>query len=359
MLRDDIRSACRRISSLKISYKAEGYDPKKVLAGAYVRRTLIAKAPCSFFLDSAHGYPGLPWEDDLFRQTAYITPTRECNVYPTNRGYFVRESVANAGLPGSLPSEVFFMATGLWPLTGRKPPRPNGYPHMLREVAESDDYSQVRQDQELVDGRWCHVLIDKSHDHLWLDASRGCCLMQREIFDKDSGLLRTRYELRGYHEVSEGIWMPRTIRCEEYDFTTPTKEGPCRKVRDTPIEILEVSVNAVDDGAFQYTPPPGALELDATSILAPARQSKPGGLDHLDDVVCWLNRHSPAPGVPASVLPSRFQAFFPILALSAVLGCELWIRSRRRRAASYGGKDGRIGFARSLLPRQEGDRHVS
>ena len=127
MLRDDIRSACRRVNSLKISYKAEGYDPKKVLAGAYVHRTLIAKAPCSLFLDSAHGYPGLPWEDDLFRQTAYITPTHERNVYPTNRGYFVRESAPDAGLPGSLPSEVFFMATGIWPLTGRKAPRPNGY----------------------------------------------------------------------------------------------------------------------------------------------------------------------------------------------------------------------------------------
>jgi hypothetical protein len=101
-LKDVIRSICQRIRSLRVRYKSEGYDPKQVRAGTFVHCTVIAKAPCLLFHDSAHGYPGLPWEADLFRQTAYITATHERNVYPANRAYFLRELAPNA-FPAAYP----------------------------------------------------------------------------------------------------------------------------------------------------------------------------------------------------------------------------------------------------------------
>ena len=56
-----------------------------------------------------------------------------------------------------------------------------------------------------------------------------------------------------HFEVSEGIWLLRTIRFEEFDINALTKEGQSRKIRDTPIEILEASVNDVNDGVFNLT----------------------------------------------------------------------------------------------------------
>jgi hypothetical protein len=205
---------------------------------------------------------------------------------------------------------------------------------MLSEIAESKDYNRVRQDQEMVDGCWCHVLMNESRDWLWLDASRGCCLVRRELRDTSTGALMTRYALAGYHATSEGIWMPTTIHFEQFDTTAPTKEGRCRKIRDTSIQILEVSANDVEDSAFQYTPPSGALELDASNILALPNQSQPGGWDHLDDIVAWLRRYGTAKSVHASAASSCTHASFAILVLTMILGCELWIRLRSRRRRS-------------------------
>lgn len=328
-IKEAILVSPQRVSSLKVSYKAGGYDPKKVRAGMYVHRTVIAKAPHSLFHDSGHGYDGFPWQEDLFRQTAYITATHTCNTYPINRAYFRRELRPDEGLPGSLPYEMFFLATGLWPLTGRQAPRPNGHPHMLHEIAQSDDYDQVREHQDMVDGRWCHVLRSESRDSLWLDVSRGCCLMQREISDTDTGALKTRFVLGGYREVGEGVWMPSWIRFVQFDFTAATAQGRKRKVRDTPIEILGISVNDVDNGVFQYSPPPGALELDSNDVRALPKQSRLGGLDHLDSLVNWLHRHSAA-GIAQKNSWRDYAYVLPLLlVLVLILLCEAWVRLRK------------------------------
>jgi len=332
-LKRKILSACDAIHSLRVSYNATGYLVKEVFPGAYVHRDVIMRAPCSFFEDSAHGYQGCRWQDDLFRQTAYVTATRLCNVFPVNRAYFLQELSSNAGLPGTLPAEAFALATGIWPLTGRQAPRPDGRPHILREVAVSDDYNQLRQEQEMLDGRWCHVLMSGSRDILWLDTSRNCCLMQREIFVKDTGILKTRYKLSDYREVSKGIWLPRAIRFEEYDINAPTSEGRRRKIRDTPIEILKATVNDVDDDAFQYSVPPGALEIDGKDLRNPPRQSRPGGEGHLDEIVSWIQRNGASPQARAWRIFGWSDALGALLVLTIVVGCEAEIRVARNRKA--------------------------
>ncbi len=61
-----------------------------------------------------------------------------------------------------------------------------------------------------------------------------------------------------------------------------------RKVIDGVLTILEASVNDVADTLFQFEAPPGALLVRAGGAIT---QTRPGGLDHLDNLAEWIQRH--------------------------------------------------------------------
>src|SRR5665213_4288683 len=147
-----------------------------------------------------------------FQRRAYISGNRVVSEFPVNRVFSEGTFTPSEGLPGTLPREFFFLATGIWPLNAIKPPRHRGRPYVLREIAECDTHSVVRPNLEDVDGRWCHVLEDPDVDSLWLDVERECALVARETRDPENRALVQRIELRRHVEVSPQIWMPTSIR---------------------------------------------------------------------------------------------------------------------------------------------------
>jgi hypothetical protein len=246
------------------------------------------------------------------------------NEFAVNRAYFVALIDPKGGLPGTLQSESFFLATGIWPLDGRSAPRLRGRPYVLRDVAKAEDYSLVRPRQERVDGRWCHVLESPGKDRLWLDTERGFVPLARELFVGKWRALGQRFELGGHREVAPGIWLPSWIHNLQADYEAPTEEGRRRKLIDSRFDILRARVGSVDDSIFIFRPRPGSLKTTGGEAI----QAQPGGLDHLDDIVRWVEKHAPASRTSAHpAIPTSAVAFVP--AILFIIACEV----RRRRAA--------------------------
>ena len=299
-LRGKLDAAQKAIRSIHVVYRALGQDARDSPPGMYIRREVVAKAPGWFLHHGAHGYDGLDWWDDLLQQKVCITCEEFYREFPLKRVYEEGSYSANAALPGTSQDELFFEYTGLWPFESRPAPRPFGRVHVLKEVALSEDYAYVRPHQEKVSERWCHVLEMRGVDHLWLDADRGACLVAREILDPKTGRQATRVSLGGHREAAPGIWLPSWIEAIQYDFRARTDAQSIRKVTESEVNILELSVNDVDDSIFEFHPSPGSISRSRDGN-SPFTQTEPGGLEYLDYVVRWVERHHPSPdasGVP-------------------------------------------------------------
>jgi hypothetical protein len=172
----------------------------------------------------------------------------------------------------------------------RVPPRAEVHPVVLREVAISKDYSEVRSLLELVDTRPCHVLAYPPFDYLWIDVERGCALMARESYTA-AGVLEQRFELTEHREIDAGIWLPMRLRNIQFDCNARTKAGRDRRIIDTYFSVEEIAVNSVPDQLFDFRPSPGALLLkdDFRPELEYPRQEKAGGLELVDEITKWMH----------------------------------------------------------------------
>ena len=289
VLRTRIAEAQARVRS--ISVETRSYDYKEgnlIQAGAYVHRVIAAKAPASLLHISAHGLDNMDWRLDPEAQHAIIGGGRALNVYKVNRAYITDEWPDDRVLPGTLQEELFFHATGIFPLTSRPAPRnmvDGESPAMLTEVAASRLFDRVRTSQERMDGRWCHVLEYPGHTALWIDADRGCATLATENYEPKNRALVWRLECGGHREVAHGVWVPSWIRNIRYDYLARTPELRTRCLLDTRIQIVRADVNTVEDDQFRFVLPPGALRLNGPQETPV--QTVPGGEEHLDELVGW------------------------------------------------------------------------
>jgi hypothetical protein len=199
-------------------------------------------------------------------------------------------------LPGTLPGELFFLATGIWPLSGRDPPRPDGRPYMLHEIAAESEYASVRAWQECVGGRWCTVLERPGYDRLWLDTDRGYALVARETQSKENGALVQRIELGEHREVVPGMWLPTWFRNIQFDYHAPTEQGRQRKVVNALHTVIELGVNDVCEATFEFHQLSGAIRTSREGSRG--TQIKAGGLDHLENLVGWVRKRIGVGGQP-------------------------------------------------------------
>jgi hypothetical protein len=323
-LRAEILRAQQAVHSLYVVYRSRpgAYDPKEYPPGTYLLRVVAAKEPHFLYHVGAHGHDRMDWRDDPLQQRCYVTADRWWVDVPVNRTYFGGKLRPADPLPGSMPGELFFLATGLWPCAGREPPRFEGRPIVLREVAASADYKVVRPRQELVDGHWCHVLEHPGLDRLWVDTRRGCALLARESYAGKYQALMQRLELGGHREAAPGVWLPGWLRNVQYDYLARTPEARAKPAGDATCDVLEARANDVDDALFRFTPPPGALD----QTTEPWRQTEPGGLDHLDSLVGWVRGQFPDRRPPAPGFPWGYLAGAP--ALLGIVAWEVWLRRR-------------------------------
>jgi len=283
------------LESLQIYYRSEYYTDPNAAPKSYLYRRILAKSP--YFLNHTNSHPCeyFSWDKDPTLQQAFIQGTIGYNTFPFRNTYFVMWHKQDDPLPGTLPGEFFFNATGIWPMKERKAPTWREVPCALRDVAQNVNYNQVRLVQEKVDGRWCHVLFWSGNDALWLDMERGAVLLAREVYHHETGALMFRYELSNHQEAAHGLWIPKKLRNIQFDFFAQTEEGRKRRVIDGFFDVEEMEVNTLTEADFDFTPPPGALlSYDAREPDAEyPYQSVPGGEDMLDRIADWVRTMYP------------------------------------------------------------------
>jgi len=323
------------IRSMHVVYSAMSGD-RRVPAGAYVRRELRTMAPCYFFVDTAHGFDGFPWNDDPFRQRAYVGLNEAATSYPPHRAFFRKPLRATEGLPGSLPGELFMLATGVWPMSGRSAPRPYGGPHMLRDVAMSDLYCLRTESATLIGDTECHLLERPGNDRIWLSVDHKECVVAREIYDPHSSAIVVRFDLGEFFDV-DGYRFPGTISATWYDSDASQEALRHRVVRETTLRVEHVSINKCCLDDFRFVPDSGSIELGLSLSDVPV-QVTPGGVEHLDSIVEFMKRHGydPGAGTMEKERKRRTAARLYSICIGSLCGVLVFlaIRWRARRAQS-------------------------
>jgi len=285
-VRRSMLEASQRIQSLRCRYRITMSEEE------YLERTIALKSPLLYREDSIHLGPKIQREMNVSEQITYVVRDQCVIFYPASRTIIEGPWDSNESIPPSLGEDIFLIASGVWPLTGRKGLRPYGHPHMLVDVASCPDF--VCGDRAgLVDGRRCAELrYGSGEDRLWVDLERGCCAIRREIYDRDSGLITSRYSLSDHRHLGDGIWLPFHIRRQEYDSRIMVSpHGRQAPLLDIDIVVEHADVNSVSDEHFAFAPPPGALDLNWNGEPKRVRQVKPGGLDLLDEQAAWIGAH--------------------------------------------------------------------
>ena len=94
-------------------------------------------------------------------------------------------------------------------------------------------------------------------------------------------------------------------------------------------DVREVSVNNVSDEVFQFRLQPGSVMSNGSGVV---QQVAPGGLDHLDKLVSWIERNALA-GLYREKRSAKYYWWMFVPACVAIGVCELirFGRSRRNR----------------------------
>lgn len=283
-LRAALLDGVGRVTSIRIDYRvpypAEGTAPA---TGVYAHRTFAAKPPGFLFLDISHGSDRRGWESDPTRQRVYVDGRRMLWDWVATRTYEEEATTDAAPLKPKMLGDLYVIASGWWPPGYRRsPPRAAGeQPIVLADVAARADYV-VRPQQEVRDGRWCHVLERAGVDALWLDADRGCVPVRRIVWDPDRRVKKQEFRLTRHEEVSPGVWIPTRIEHLDFDYRSDRAEDRDRPRGRTEAVVESVSVNDVSDDLFTFHPAPGAMRMNRHT--GDCEQTAPGGLDYLSAV---------------------------------------------------------------------------
>jgi len=278
-LRSKLAEQNAMIEAYYVVYDASADNSGAIDTGPYVHREIAAAAPASFFQWSAKQTAWYSFAQDPLQQRLIINGTSAVIEHPADRA-FIRSTI-DGRLPGSAPREVMLLALGWWPTSALKPPHfIERTPAVLSEIAVSPQY-RVRDVQELVAHRWCHVLEFADHDRLWLDAPHGCMIMARELVDPRSGRIVQRIEASECHEVAPTVWAPDNLRNILFDPSSS------RVISDSRLFIRRISVNsAALRSLFAFEPKAGSIELKDGAFS----QYSAGGLDFLDETAARLKK---------------------------------------------------------------------
>jgi hypothetical protein len=292
-LRQRLLEANARIRAWYVEYESIEELAAGEAAKSYLHRVVAAKAPDRFFLWNAHGSPELDWREDPDQQRLHLIASTAIAEQPFHRSIRTWPWPGEATVPGTAQREFLCVALGWWPFEKRAPPTPGDLPTVLPAVARSLDYV-VNPQQEMVDGRWCHILEYPGRDKLWVDCERNCAILAREAFD-EKGRLRGRIEARGLYEVGSGIWGPREFRNIIFDPDIPNGQGAgIAKTLDALMRVLDIRVNEqVSDELFRFEPLPGSIQTEKEII----KQEFPGATNYLSDLVAWLQRRGFSPAL--------------------------------------------------------------
>jgi hypothetical protein len=333
-LRSALAQAQEKIQSFRVKYRGEYYTDPRSPKNSYLYRIVAAKFPSSFYRVNSHPSDEFDVENDPKRQIAYIQDRVAVFENPFTASYSIISLEPDSVLPGPLALEFFYSATGIWPLL-RKAPFWNGgkVPVALRDVAASNDYSEVRPLQEKVNGRWCHVLSWPKTDSLWLDVDQGCALLCRETFS-ETGAKIQRFELSQHRQYAPDCWLPTLLRNMQFDPDALTEEARGRVVIDAYFTVEELELNTVPDTLFEFKPSAGALLIfdDRSTERDYPKQTVAHGHQMLDRLAKWTQSRASRRGNTSWW--NAYGAFIcvPILLMAVFLEFRRRARSTNRNS---------------------------
>lgn len=322
-----LRELYGSIKSFYAIYEISSSPDEDRPLGDLLHREVAMLAPAFVLHFNAHGNSRVHWSDDLRAQWAHVTPTTVTSNWIRNRTHSVWkwDSTKDSSLPGSLPQEWFFKATGLWPLEDRLAMKAeNGIPFPLRLVAEDQRYSLADPPTEDVHGRLCHVICREGLDRIWLDLDRNCALVARELYEASTGKCLLRFEVTPQKQIVPGIWLPEQIRQIRFD--------PDRQVESTRFPLVDFEckvtnwrVNDLTEEEFLFHERPGEVWLNPPEKVP--RQTQPGTEDYLDDVAAWIGRN----GFAGKVKTEQVSLIDPFSVGAVALAGMIfwWTRSRK------------------------------
>jgi hypothetical protein len=182
--------------------------------------------------------------------------------YPQDHVYETSKRFAIPEFTVKVRASAFFECLAWWPPGDRSsPPRLFGHPFFLIDAFLNSSWS-IDAAQELVDGRWCHVVRCADFDVMWIDAARGVVVRRVRSLGRSP---HVTYEFRDYRMIS-GVWLPyKILRTLHFDAD-----------RRTEFIVDRCMVNDVDDEWFRFHPAPGCLVSDRDTDKT---DQVPGGFD--------------------------------------------------------------------------------
>ena len=160
---------------------------------------------------------------------------------------------------------------------------------------------------ERIDGRDCHVIEYPGFDKVWIDAGRGCCVVQRELAWHLGQPLRRRLQNLDHAEFQPpGIWLPRKQVVEQFCSLRDTKANWGKVAHRRVHEVRKIELAKVDDALLEIPIPEGVAVTDHIRKIEygklppsedPIRQSVEqasptkaiGTTAHSRDTLVWVN----------------------------------------------------------------------
>ena len=116
---------------------------------------------------------------------------------------------------------------------------------------------------ERIDGRDCHVVEYPGFDKIWIDAERGCCVVQREFAWYLGQPLRRRIQNLDHAQFQPpGIWMPRKQVVEQFCSLKDAKANWGKVSHRRVHEVRKIEMANVDDALLEVPMPDGMVITD-------------------------------------------------------------------------------------------------
>lgn len=320
-----------RLQALSVIYIQTGGTTTEGVAKGFIRRELTTRQGSYLLRDNSHGHADLNWTADPARKILFARPSDSGLLENLNRVY--RPLTGPEQWFDDAEAELLFNAIGWWPfisLADGRECRP------LRSMMLFGDERQLTlMDQpETLDERICRVIVAQHGERLWIDEKNPLQVLRRDIVDPETGTLRSRYDMDQYREFDKHLWIPTSIRNQQYDWQAELPSERERLIIDAAFRLRSVKLNDECPSAELSLPfEPGTVILtgvDGQIQLAPIR---PGQLHHFQSIAAWSR------GVVLSQQRTEsangwLTVFSAVIAGTAAGICMLWISFRSRNSTN-------------------------
>ena len=139
---------------------------------------------------------------------------------------------------------------------------PNLLPFSIPEALRSRKY-EVKAEDEFVAGIKClKVESQDGQDQLWLSKIHNFAIVKREWKFANTPHVKFRYENSDLFEVSNGLWLPKTVKRTNMVRPTVSPEHAGTPFFYVVAKAKEIKANQASDELFQMSFQPGAYIVD-------------------------------------------------------------------------------------------------